>query len=512
MATVYSLICFGGRTGKTVTFTDSGDVVNLTNNGLRAGTGVVFSTTGSLPTGLTSGTTYYAAPGADINKFLLYPTKADAIARTNQVTFSGTGSGTHTVKSATMLGLFAAYSGRWGASGSERCYDGIASMLTARNSAASRVDPEVIEFGEAFTEYATYSIILRVGSCPYTLYTSSINGVRTTAFHGGIIGHGYINLVSNYGHETSSLTDVDGLTFEHASNTAVGTVFRFSGLRCSVLNNIFIGKSTTSGSDGIVVQSGLANLQRNLIIGFTDGISNYDSGGAGLIAFNTISKCGNGIQSQNDSLTYRYSTWVNNISVGNNVNWRVQPTTLEFASGNVGESGDTIWTTTGGTSVVMAESDFADYANNDFRPASATSPQVDSAIPVYGESVTDIADAEVPNYNNGGLEGADIGAFEYDHGYGPHPASYNLTLTGLQPGVEVRCYVGVKDGTATEVGGTESLSGTSFTLTHGVGGQPGFIRVISTDYKIIDLDYTYATDDTSIPMNLGSDPWFNNPA
>ena len=120
MATVYSLICFGGRTGKTVTFTDAGDVVNLTNNGLRAGSGVVFSTTSALPTGLTAGTTYYAKPGADANKFLLYPTSADAIAGTNQVTFSGTGSGTHTVNGAYFLGLTTEQLARHGSSGSER--------------------------------------------------------------------------------------------------------------------------------------------------------------------------------------------------------------------------------------------------------------------------------------------------------------------------------------------------------------------------------------------------------
>lgn len=496
MATVYSLICFGGRTGKTVTFTDSGDVVNLTNNGLRAGTGVVFSTTGSLPTGLTSGTTYYAAPGADINKFLLYPTKADAIAGTNQVTLSGTGSGTHTVKSATMLGLFAAYSGRWGASGSERCYDGISSMLSARNSAASRVDPEVIEFGEAFTEYALSGKTLRVGSCPHTLYTSSINGVRTEAFHNGAPGHGYINLIQNYGHTTGALTNVDGLTFEHLGSSGVGTLISILDTpKCSVLNCIFIGKSTTSGSAGILVKSGVANIQRNLIFGFTDGIVNYDSQGSGLIAFNTVSKCGNGIRSYGDALTYRLSTWVNNISVGNDVNWRVRPTSLEFASGNVGESGDTIWTTTGGTSVVMAESDFADYANNDFRPASASSPQVDSAISVYGETKIDIADDEVPNYNNGGLEGADIGAFEYDHGYGSHPASATISLTSIVSGSRV-LITKASDGTVlyNDVPGT-SLS---FSTTH-IGDFNVVVRkaTASPFYREFNASGTTVADQTT---------------
>lgn len=51
MATVYSLICFGGRTGKTVTMTIANPcVVTLTNHGLRDGFGVVFSTSGASPT------------------------------------------------------------------------------------------------------------------------------------------------------------------------------------------------------------------------------------------------------------------------------------------------------------------------------------------------------------------------------------------------------------------------------------------------------------------------------
>ena len=61
MATVYSLVCWGGRTGKTVTLSIASPcVVTSTNHGLRDGTGLVFSTTGALPTGITAGTTYYA--------------------------------------------------------------------------------------------------------------------------------------------------------------------------------------------------------------------------------------------------------------------------------------------------------------------------------------------------------------------------------------------------------------------------------------------------------------------
>ena len=464
---------------------------------------VVFSTTGVLPTGVVAGTTYYLG-NVTQNTANLYTDEG----LTNIINTSGSQSGTHTAKSATMLGLFAEYSGRWGTPGSERCYDGISSMLAVRNGAASRVDPEVIEFGEAFTEYATSGKTLRVGGCPYTLYTSTIDGVRTTAFHGGNIGQGYINLITNYGHTPGRLTDIDGITFEHLSSAAVGTVLGlYDSPKCSVLNSIFIGKSTSSGSVGLVVAAGLANIQRNLIIGFTDGLINYDSVGSAVIAFNTVSKCGNGIRSHNDSLTYRLSSWVNNIAVGNTTNWRVQPTTLEYASGNAGKSGDTIWTTAGGSSVVMSESDLADYANNNFRPALASSPQVDSAIPVYGESVTDIADAEVPNYNNGGLEGADIGAFEYDHGYGPRPSSTTVTFDGVAANSEIRVY----DNAANELAGVENCS-SSQVLTWAIPASPTVrIVIIHPSYKIKEFTYTATAGNQSIPVQQEPDKWYSNP-
>ena len=244
MATVYSLICWGGRAGRTATISiASPAVVTMTSHGGRNGMPVVFSTTGVLPTGVVAGTTYYLGNVAQ-NTANLYTD----VGLTSIVNTSGSQSGTHTAKSATMLGLFAGYSGRWGAPGSERCYDGISSMLAVRNGAASLVDPEVIEFGEAFTEYATSGKTLRVGSCPYTLYTSTIDGFRTPAFHGGNIGQGYINLITNYGHTTGALTDIDGITFEHLNSSAAGTLLLLSSSpKCSILNSVFIGKSTSSG-------------------------------------------------------------------------------------------------------------------------------------------------------------------------------------------------------------------------------------------------------------------------
>lgn len=87
---------------------------------------------------------------------------------------------------------------------------------------------------------------------------------------------------------------------------------------------------------------------------------------------------------------------------------------------------------------------FRDWANNDFRPAgvgpvpAAEAKMVDYAVSTSLAVVnTDIVDAERPNYNNGGYEAKDAGPFEYDHGYGPRPASFTLTLTNVVVGSRV---------------------------------------------------------------------------
>lgn len=190
MATIYSLICFGGRAGKTVTFTDAGDIANLTNHGLRNGTGVVLSTTGALPTGLVAGTTYYARQGADANKFTLHASQADAIAGTAQVTFTGIGSGTHTVRGAYFMALTSDQKARYGTVGAERIYDSMTAFVAGR-AGASAYDTEVCEIGEAFNDIVTAMVQLAV-PCAALIVTTMANGARSAAWHGGVPGNGYI--------------------------------------------------------------------------------------------------------------------------------------------------------------------------------------------------------------------------------------------------------------------------------------------------------------------------------
>lgn len=207
------------------------------------------------------------------------------------------------------------------------------------------------------------------------------------------------------------------------------------GLLSAARNCIFYGWSS-SYSVGLQAFSSLMFAENNLILDLSVGLRNYGAN-QGVVCGNTVSKCAIGVESYNNATTNRLGHWRNNISVGNATNWAVEPTSLQSATNNFGVSGDTPWAIGSGTTGTMATTDFADFANNDFRPASSSSPQVDAGIEYYAMPATDIADDERPNYNNGGAEGIDAGCYEYDHGYGPHPASHTLTLTNVVVGSRV---------------------------------------------------------------------------
>ena len=77
-------------------------IVTMTGHGFTADAGraVVFSTSGTLPTGITEGTTYYARPDTSLtetNEFWIYDTQAhaDAGGATGRINFTGSTSGNH---------------------------------------------------------------------------------------------------------------------------------------------------------------------------------------------------------------------------------------------------------------------------------------------------------------------------------------------------------------------------------------------------------------------------------
>jgi hypothetical protein len=90
-------LCPGSAATATVTITIAAPgVVTWTAHGITGACPVVFTTSGALPTGITSGTTYYVVPGSvTANTFTIATTVANALAGT-AITTSGSQSGTQT--------------------------------------------------------------------------------------------------------------------------------------------------------------------------------------------------------------------------------------------------------------------------------------------------------------------------------------------------------------------------------------------------------------------------------
>ena len=440
MATVHSLVCWGGRTGKTVTLTVASPcVVTSTNHGLRDGTGLVFSTTGALPTGITAGTTYYAKSTA-ANTFNLY---TDA-ALTNIVNTSGTQSGTHTAKSKLMLDYFDQYPGRWGDVGSERCYDGLTSWNTAR-AGASQLDVEICELGQDYDDAITSSTGLSVTvPAAKIIITSMIDGVRTEAFHAGVVRAGYNLWRMSPTVSTATLSlpvrgEVDGFTIYH-TNTGYNPLGIQHGVLSVARNMVLLGNGPSVSGYG-VIHAACATTIDCLAMRWNGGF-HTTYGQSGITIANCIATKNNvGITASGSSDTRGY--YYNNISVGNTTNWG---TTTGFtdASNNFGAVGDSLWKTGTNPTYTLATTDFANFGSSsawattdDLSPALVTSPQVDAGISFYGYGETDLRDAEVPNYNNGGAEAIDAGCYEFDHGYGDHPATSHISLTNIVSGSRV---------------------------------------------------------------------------
>ena len=480
MATVHSLVCWGGRTGKVVTMTIASPcVVTSTNHGLRNGGRLVFSTTGALPTGITAGVTYYAKSTA-ANTFNLYDTKANAIAggTTGRINTSGSQSGTHTAKSVLMLEYFTQYAGRWGDPGGERCYDGLISWHTARTSVVLGVDEEVCELGEAFTEMLTGAAHLTVGmNAGAVRIEPRVNGVITEAFHYGNVSaatasgvrYGFVFEATNPGANISMLTLLsrnafaEGFTVARLTShyTVTGVVLNFGAV---AMRMISVSNYTVSGAGFAVSGTGPgAVCKQCLSMGWGSGFSGPQTveqyGFYDCIA----TKNGTGFFS---STSNSWLIAINNISLGNTTNWSVS-TGHRLSTNNLGGTGEA-WMTSGGSRIEVTESSpfssvFVDWANNDLRPASASSPQVDAGVEYYTALNYDIAFNERPNYNNGGPEGVDIGPYEFDNGFGPHPITASLTLTGLISGTDV---VVREAGTSTILDSVDSTSG-SWSYTYG---------------------------------------------
>jgi hypothetical protein len=544
MATIYSLICFGGKDGKTVTFTDVGDIVNLTNHGLRDATEIVFTDNGNtLPTGLSKNTTYWAKSTAS-GTFTLY----NSSALTTQVTFTGTGTGTHKVKSRYYYDL--SDKSRWTVGGVELIYDSLSAWITNRSSIASSFDVENCEIGMAWNEI--YSTTLAYSTLAAEAYVYPIND----AGHGGSLTGGYCLQSANANNAVSALS-ISGycsLVGIRIYITGIG-----SGVGCgapfAILDRCIVySDSGGTLNYGVRAAGAVTRITNNLVYGFKYGI-NQNSGTTGysIVANNTFTKNDIGFYT---SLTVNvFLTVWNNISVGNTTtNWAALPTGT-ISGGNAGESTKgTPWVTAPNTSVTMTTGDFANYASNIFSPAAITSPQVETAIAYYDAPVLDLIDATRPAYpgslyNTAVTAGSfvaglsytivtvgttdytligasantigitfkatgvgtgtgtatlnakyDIGAYEFDLGYGTWPTSRTIDFSGLVLGSQVVIYT---TATTTELARNNS-TGTTYSYDAAATGVTVDYTILKTGYAPIRVTGV-ALSATSTPVVVQQD-------
>lgn len=513
MATVSSLVCWGGRTGKTVSLSASTDLVTLTNHGLRNGAKLWPS--GTLPAELSSATPVYAR-SVSANTFSLHSTSAGAIAGTDKILFAGTSTYAAVILRSDLVAspstALAPYGlsdlTRWGDSGAERIYDGLMAWNTARGASNTGFFSELCEIGDAFSDtVGTSPITLKPGPSPSTLITPTINGVTTAAFHGGVFGSGYS--FAGYQISLGNYVTVEGITLKANTPTQYGGVVNLSNALLANIFRCFIYGGNASNSYGITTNSETikCHVNSNVILSVKDGLVNNGCTQS-IFANNIVAKCTNGFVNSGSSTGYRHGYWYNNIAIGNTVNWGLEPGSLEGAGYNIGASGNTAWGSATGTNKVVTTSDFIDYENNDFRPALLGSPQVDSGAAYYGAPDRDIANAEVPNYNNGGPEAVDIGCYEFDHGYGNHPASTTVTFYGVVAGSEIHVY----DSEDNELVGTESCTANQ-SLTWGIPTNPNVkITIIKRGLRWMKFTYLSEEGPQMIPIFPQPDLGYNNPA
>lgn len=339
MAKVYSCVVWGGLTGHSVTVAAATDLVTKTDHGLRNGKGVQF-TSGTLPTvagaALALNTTYFAKWISSSTFELYYDSGL-----TSKINFTSTGASL-ILKSALWMGLSTAQKARYGTPGAERAFASKAAANTVRSLGSIPGDEDVIEFIEKFDDFVTAAMNLSYGLADTTLWTSTIDGVRTEAFHGGFPGAGYTLTTTGAGcwyHGGNNIT-VDGLEYCRNSPTSSATFCIAPSGANSYVNKCIVRQTGAGGSQGINV-GGPCTVLRCLVIGFTGPYGGiYWNGNSGsTVAHCLVTKCGVGFTGAQSCSASVY----NNESVGNTVNWGASPTySSNRFRGNIGQTTDKI--------------------------------------------------------------------------------------------------------------------------------------------------------------------------
>lgn len=351
MATVYSLVCWGGSAGKSVTASSTTDLVTLTNHGLKNATGVQF-TSGTLPTvagtALAVNTTYYAK-SISSGTFELY---YDA-ALTSKIDFTSNGSSL--ILKGAYYRSIADYS-RWGGA-TGRIFASLRDYISTRITLALGDDVETVEIGEAFDDIGTLGVSTASATASAIIITSVVNGTRSAAYHNGIPGSAYRFIATVADNACVNINSygvtIDGLEFctDTATNGTTGILVQGStGFNGAVSNCIF--RALGAGQQPGAVLNQNIRFFNNVCMNFAGttygGI--YSSNGLGVTCYNNlVTKCGIGFKSNSSQ-----GLFYNNLSVGNTLNYSSSPQTFAFrAFGNIGQTTDkyTVTATSGTTTM-----------------------------------------------------------------------------------------------------------------------------------------------------------------
>lgn len=493
MSIVYSLCCFKGSTGATATMSIATPcVVTLTMHGVVTGLPVVFTTTGVLPTGVVSGTTYYARY-VNANTFQLYDTEEhafDTTSTTGRVNTSGSQSGVHTIWSAFWHNLSTTERIRYGTAGSERVYAGFNAWRTARAASTGATLTEVIEIADAFEETETgFTAITYANFTAYALkITTLVNGERFSGFHRGRVTRGYVLTQSGSGGYYSVIeinranVEIDGIRVVAPNQSSYAIRMRSTGFQ-TVKNCI----AKAAGYAAFCLQGTASRYYNNIAYESAYGFQFISYGMNFCIAYNNLAvKCTIfGMQANGSPV---YGNYYNNVSIGNATNWSSAPSNPNDGGmrNNVGETGNTPWGTNAITTLTTAH--FVDWANNDFR-YTPDSPLIDAGMDLVDGDPSDILGALRPNYSagNAASDEWDCGPFEYDSGHGLPPVLCVFSLTGIPTGSEIRLYENnhTPGILGTEIEGTENWIGGTYEYEYAYSGTNIniVVQIISDDYE-----------------------------
>lgn len=386
---------------------------------------------------------------------------------------------------------------RWTTGGVERIYESLAAWISGRAGALA-TDEEVCEISMAWTDVGTATRSVTVPSGRNTI-TTLVNGVRSPGWHGGVFGAGYIasfNAGSSTGITLNRLGDViDGVQIDQ-TNTGYATGIALTLATNANARNMLLRSYSNQSTIGVQNTGTAAEIHNSVVTGF--GTAYRQDAYLSFFKFYNCVAYGNvtGFAFNNAGGSAGNKAYVFNcVALGNTTNWMAGATDLTVATNNLGGTGEA-WVKSPGirfetTATAPFSTVFADAANLNLAPASVTSPLVENGSEYYGAILADLKDYLRPTYPGSAFNTAvtagsfvsglsytiasvgttdftligasantvgvtfkatgagtgtgtatlnakiDIGAYEFDLGYGGWPATATISLTDIVSGSRV---------------------------------------------------------------------------